>query len=370
MKVIVLNSKLKESLSAVEKAVKENSNLPILKNILIKTFNNRLKITSTNLEVGINKFVFGKIIEEGSITIPFSTLYKIVNNSDSEKTEINTEGNNLLLKTDNYKARIQGINSDEFPIIPKINDENNFLEIDFSIFKNAIEKVVTAAQISEIRPEISGVLLDYQITILKLAATDTFRLAEKTLTESQYKGNFERGFKVIIPLKTISEVLRIFKDTERIKIYFDKSQVLFKNEDVEIISRIIDGEYPDYEVIIPKETENEIHINRNQFINAIKLVSSFSGRVNEIKLRLMENKKTLDVYSADQNLGENNYLVPIKLKGEGFSEIAFNWQYLLDGLKIIEGEKIIFGVNKDTKPSILKPIEDLSYFYILMPIKV
>lgn len=369
MKIIILKGNLKESLAAVEKAVSENSSLPILKNVLLKTYNNRIKIAATNLNLAITKMTSGKIIEEGGLTIPFSTFYSLVNNSDSERITLETEGNNLVFKTDNYSAKIQGVNQEEFPIIPKIENEDSFIEIDNTFLKDSIYKVLNAAQISEIRPEISGILMDFQITQMKLVATDAFRLAQKVINNNQFKTNFNQGFKVTIPLKTISEVIKIFPENQPIKIYIDSNQILFRNEDIELISRVIDGEYPDYEQIIPKSIDNEITINKDQLVNAVKLASNFSGKTNDVKIKINENKKVLEVYSASQYLGENNYMIPVKLKGVGFDEIAFNWRYFLDGLKTIDNENLVFGVNDTNKPSVIKPVEDASYFYILMPIK-
>jgi DNA polymerase III subunit beta len=369
MKLIVLSSKLKEGLTTIERAVRDGGSLPVLKNVFLRTEKNKIQISATDLELGITRFVFGKIIEEGVVSVPFQTIYKIITNSDSERINLESEKNNLLVQTDNYKAAIQGVNPEEFPIIPKIKNEKNHLEINTSILKGALIKIIPAAQASEIRPEIAGVLFDHQLTVTKLVATDTFRLTEKTLSSKQFKGNFNQGFKIIIPIKTIQEIIRIFPDDETVRIFADDNQVLFQAENIELISRIIDGNYPDYEAIIPKNIDSEAQIGRVQFINALKLVSSFSGKISEVKIRLLENKKTLEVYSANQDLGENRYLIPIKLKGKPFKEVSFNWRYLLDGLKTLEAENIIFGINGDAKPSILKSSEDQSHFYIVMPIK-
>lgn len=369
MKLIILRSNLKEALSAVERSISENNNLPILKNVLLKTYNGKIKIAATNLDMAITKLTSGKIIEEGGLTVPFGTFYNLVNNSDNERIVLETQNNNLVFKTDNYNAKIQGIGMEEFPIIPKIENEENYLEFEGQIFKEAIAKVVNAAQVSEIRPEISGVLMDFQLTLLKFVATDAFRLAQKVINNNQFRNTFKEGFRAIIPIKTISEVVRIFPENQPIKVYFDSNQILVKNDDLELISRLIDGEYPDYEQIIPKAIDSEIIVNKGQLANAVKLASTFSGRTNDVKFQVNESKKVLEVYSANQYLGENSYLLPIKLKGKEFKEVVFNWHYFLDGLKSVGQENLVFGVNGDSKPSVIKSQEDESYFYILMPIK-
>ena len=367
MKILILKDNLKEGLNSVVRAVSENNNLPILKNILIKTFNNKIKIIATNLEVAITKIVSGKIIEEGSITIPFSVLNGIITNLDSEKVSLESKGDSLILKTDNYEATIQSLNEEEFPIIPEIGNAKDHLKINADVFNDAISKIVNCAQISEIRPEISGVLFDYQISSLKLAATDSFRLAEKTLFDKDFKADFATGFKSIIPLKTIQEVPRIFKEGD-MTIYFDNNQVLFKGEDLEIISRLIDGNFPDYDPIIPKTLETESIVNKESFINAVRLVSNFSGKVNDVKLKSKEGKKVMEVSSATQHLGENHYLISMKSKGNDF-EAVFNWRFLLEGLKSFNSEDVMLGLNGDQRAAIIKSQKDFSYFYILMPIK-
>jgi DNA polymerase III subunit beta len=367
MKLVVLRNNLKEGLNAVERTVSENSNLPILKNVLIKTFNNKIQLSATNLELAITKFISGKIIEDGNITVPLSTLLSITNNTNSERINIETENNTLIFKTDNYEAVIQGLPEEEFPIIPKIENVKNYIQLESEVFKDGLLKVINAAQFSEIRPEISGILLDFQMTNFKLAATDSFRLSEKTINDSAFKSTFQRGFKIIIPLKTAQELLRII-NSGLLNIFIDPNQILFKNEELEMISRLIDGNYPDYEQIVPKSLETEIVVNRDHLLSAIKLVSTFSGKVNDIKIKFDEGKKSLEIYSANQYLGENKYLVPVKVKGK-FFENSFNWRYLLDGLRNFNNSDIIFGVNGDVRPSVLKNPSDNSYFYIVMPIK-
>lgn len=369
MKLIVLRNNLKEGLSAVERAVTESTSLPILKNVLIKTFNNKIKLIATNLEFGVSKLISGKIIEEGGLTVPFNIFHGIINNSESERINLEVEKNNLIVKTDNYEAKIQGLPVEEYPIIPKIENNDYYLEIPGKTLKQSLLRVMPCVQISEIRPEISGVLFDFQLTVLKLAATDSFRLAEQTLDNTKFKTNFARGFKVIVPLKTIQEFNRIFPENQNITIQFDPHQIVFVAEDLEMISRLIDGEYPDYAKIIPSAVDTEIQLSREYFINAIKLVSNLSGKINDIKFQIKNGKKVLQVYSANQYLGENSYMIPVKIKGEGFKEVSFNWRYLMDILKVFNSDQLIFGVNGDAKPALLKSSDENSYFYILMPIK-
>ncbi len=367
MKLIILKDNLKTALDIVGRAVMSSLNLPVLGNVLIKTSGNQIKLSTTNLELAITKTVSGKIIEDGSVTVPFTVIANIVGNITSERINLETAGQNLNLQTDNYKALIQGIPESEFPIIPKIEKEKEKIEIQASVFKDCLNRVIVAAGISEIRPEISGVLIVAEASVLKLVATDSFRLAEAKISANQFKNTFEQGFKIIVPLKTAQELARIIKDGEATKIYLGNNQVLFEADEAEVVSRLIEGEFPDYEAIVPKDINTEIVAERDELTNSLKLASAFSGKVNEVRLRT-KDKRLLEVYSSDSALGENNYLIPAKISG-GETEVVFNWRFLLEGIKSGSSKEVFVGLNGDNHPALIKSPGDTSYFYILMPIK-
>ena len=370
MKIIILKNHLKSGLETISKIGGESSSitLPILKNCLIETINNKIKLSMTNLEMAITSFIPGKVIEGGSLTVPFNIFNSIINNLQTERINLEDKDNYLIVKTDNYQAKIQGNKKEEFPIIPQITNQS-FLEISAVILKKSLSSVISASQISEVKPELNGILFNFQVNSLRLAATDSFRLAEKNIINTQFKSNIEQELKVIIPIKTIQEVTRIFKEEDgQISIYFDPNQILFKTENSEIISRLISGDYPDYQPIIPQSFETEIILNKEQLINALKLTSSFTDRLNEIKVLIKESAKNIEVFSSSQTLGENQYLIPTKIKGAGL-EIVFNWRFLLDGVRVLDSENIFLGLNGDNKPVLIKSPGDISYFYILMPIK-
>ncbi len=367
MKLIILRSHLKAGLDAVGHATISNLNLPVLGNVLIKTISNQIKLSATNLEIAITKTVYGKIIEDGSITVPYGVLSNIVNNTTSERISLETKQNNLVIKTDNYEAKIAGIGENEFPIVPKIKEGKECLEIAANILKDSLDRVVVAAGISDLRPEISGVFFNSEPSELKLAATDTFRLAEIKIPNSQIKNSFKQGFGIIIPLKTAQELTRIIGGDETVTVYLDNSQILFKTQDLEVVSRLIEGKFPDYNSIIPKDSDVQVLLGKEDLINALKLTSSLSGRVNEVRLKV-DGKNVLEVYSSDHALGENNYLVPAKVTGKDM-QIAFNWRYLLDGVKVLSGDQLSLSLNGESKPAMINTPKDASYFYILMPIR-
>lgn len=366
MKLIALKNNLKIGLDYLSRVVTANPNLPALNNVLLRVSDGEIKMMATNLELAITATVPGKVNEIGNIAVPYSTFSGLVNNLATERVSLESLNNNLEIKTDNYEANIQGMGEEEFPIFPKIKEDDNYIEINSSILKENLSKVVIAAEISEIRPEISGVLLIAEIDQIKLVATNSFRLAEALIGKNQFKNAFNQGLKVIIPLKTAEEMIRIVKDDQSVRIYVDNNQVLIKTGEVEIISRLIEGTYPDYEAIIPKDIESQAVVDKSELINALKLASVFATKTNDIRIKDKDNKY-LEIYSASSNLGENNYSIPAEIAGE--FKIGFNWRFLLDGVKVCNGNKIVIKLSGSNKPALISSPEDKQYSYILAPLK-
>jgi len=367
MKLVVLRNNLKTGLDTVGRAVGANLNLPILGNILVKAESNQIRFSATNLEMAITKTIYGKIIEDGVTTVPYSVLSNIISNLVSERVNIETKHNNLLITTDSYEATLQSTPDNEFPIIPKLKESKELIKLNSTTLKDAINKVIVAAGISDLRPEISGVLLIGEQSVIKLVATDSFRLAEARIVKNQFTNTFEQGVKAIIPLKTTQEALRVIKDDEEVTIRIDNGQILFQTSDTEVVSRLIDGKFPDYEAIVPKSVDTEILVGRDEFAGAVKLTGSFTSKVSDVRIKI-KDKKAVEIYSSDISLGENNYLIPAKITGEPM-ELAFNWRYLLDGTKTVAGKQIILGLNNNNKPALIKSPGDTSCFYVLMPIR-
>ncbi|MEW6617458.1 MAG: DNA polymerase III subunit beta [Patescibacteria group bacterium] len=370
MKLVVLRNKLLEALSVVDRAIGENSNLPILKCVYIRTDDNKIVFTTTNLELAITYISSGKIIENGEVAIPLHLFSTIIKNITSERITLESKGKKLFIETDNYEAFVQTQEIKEFPIIPSIHNKTQSLQINSKTLVETIESVIVATQYSEIRPEISGVFVGVEEYGMVCAGTDSFRLAEKRVDAGFIKSTFVEPVKCIIPLKTSEEILKILHNQEEgeVFVFIDPTQILFKTQSTEIISRLIDGNFPDYQPIIPKQTHTEAIIPRQEFLNAIRLTSSFSGRGNDITLTVGENKKYIELFSSDNALGENRCKVPIHLKGERFT-LVFNWKYLSDGFKIFKSDELIIGVTTSDRPVIIKNQTDPSLIYVAMPIK-
>ena len=367
MKIIVVRSNLLEGITTVERVGDGNSNLPILKNFLLNVSDNKIKISATNLEIGATFTINGKIIEEGDTTIPIATFSNIINSIQTERVNLEKKGDGLYIKTDNYEATIQGLPASDFPIIPKVKNDAQWIEIKGEILKESLKQTLAAAHFSDLRPELNSVIVNFSLDAIKMAATDSFRLSEKTISSGGFNSNHSQPFKILIPLKTCYELERILKDDDQVRIYHDEHQIIFKTQHLDFISRLTEANFPEYAAYIPKKFNSEIMLDKNEFMSAIKITGFFSSRVGEIKIKVADNKKTAEVASADQILGDNKYILTAKIQGSA-REVYFNWRYLLDGLKVLNTADVLLSLSEEGKPALLRSQNDASYLYVVMPI--
>ena len=364
MKFIAIHSNIREAISVVASAIGENQNLPILKNVLIKAMGSLVSFTATNLEIATTYHATGKVIEEGVITVPMGLFVSVINNIKSDRLNFETKGSVLEIKTDNYSATIQGLSAEDFPPSPKIKNPERYLEIKGVFLKEAVQQVDAAAQMSDLRPELSSIFFNFSLESLKLAATDGFRLAEKTIPGSNLTAKDQESFKMLMPLKTAHEMQRNIRDDEMVRLHFDENQILIKTDRVEIISRLIEGSFPEYTQIIPKKFSSEIVVDTEEFLNGVRLAAVFGQKNGEVEIRVHPNKKAVEIASADQSLGENAYVLPAQIKGEAIT-VIFNWRYLMEPLKVIKTEETLLGFQEEANPASIRPASDGSYFYII-----
>ncbi len=369
MKITCLQENLKKVLNIASNIIGKNLILPILNNILIDVSGGKIKIFSTNLEVGISANVSGKIDKEGKITIPAKTITSFINNLPNKKVELEVKKSVLKINSDNFKAEINGLTAEEFPIIPKTT-QKNFSIIENKTLKDALLSVVGITSLSDSRPEITGILFNSDKSGIKFVATDSFRLAEKRIIRPEGTEDISQ----IIPQRTIQELIKILSDdpNNKIKITFENNQVFFETGEIQLVSRLIDGSYPDYQQIIPGETEFIFKLDKDQLINSVRLASVFGSKINEVKLSFNLKKKKLVILAADPDLGTNESELEIEIekanKKEAF-EIGFNYRYLLEGLSNLTGKKALLGFSNETSPGIIRSSVDSSYLYLIMPIK-
>lgn len=360
MKIIILQENLKNYLNLAEKITGHNLTLPILSNIVLTTDKNRLKISATDLDIALNVWVSAKIEKEGSVAVPAKLLNNFINQLPNQKLTIESDNNTLNIKTEGFNSVINTLDVKDFPLIPKIKN-TDFFELENSILKNSILQVLNSASISETRPEISGVFFNK----FKLVATDGFRLAEKNL-----QGLLKKPFtSFILPLKAVQELTRLFdlSDESKTKIFSEDNQILFDLGNIHLISRLVEGDYPNYEPIIPKSYQTRLVLDKEELINKIRISSVFSSKINDIKIKTNLSENKLEIIARSE-YGENNSEISIKGEGEDL-EISFNYKYLLDGLLNINGEEVVFEFQNSSSPVLLKSKNDSSYIYVAMPLR-
>lgn len=366
MRFVCTQENLKRGLSITTHLAGRNQNLPILNNVLLETKNGVLILSSTNLEIGIKSQVRGKVEEEGSLTVPAKLLFDYIQSTKNEKIELKKEENNLKVINSNSQTIIKGLDASEFPLIPVI-DKKNSISIKKEEIKKALSQVLFAAAVDSTRPEISGVLFDFNEDNLIMAATDSYRLAEKKIKLTK-KNSFKK--KIVIPSFTLQEINRILSEVEGdvdFVISLNDNQVLFEIDSTSLVSRIIEGEYPDYKQVIPTETKTEVILKKEIFKQSVKAASLFCRQgINDIHFIVLKDK--VEIKALNDQVGENQSIMEVKTKGEE-NDIVFNYHYVLDVLNSITSEEVVLKINNNTLPGIIKPKEDEGYLYIIMPIK-
>ena len=382
MKLVSLQENLKQGLFMVSNIAGKNINLPILNNALIKTKDGNIKLITTNLEIGISHTVRGKIEKEGNFTVDSKIFFDCVNLLPNKKINVEQKNNDLLINCENYKTKIKGQSAEEYPLIPEV-DKKIYYSAQVDDFKKALSQIIFAVSTSESRMELSGVLFCFTGDSLTMAATDSYRLAEKGV-KIKTNGNEDR--KIIVPAKTLQELNRILsagtdagdvgKETVEIKFYLSENQILFIYGSTELVSRLIDGQYPDYKQIIPTNIKTNIIIDRAELVRAVKVTSLFSKTgINDINLDFPSGKNQVVVSAVSGQTGENITELDAKVSGNDNS-IVINYRYFLDGLNNIDGEAIKIEMVDANTPCILRPVsseenkgKDDGYLYIIMPIK-
>lgn len=365
MKIVCTQENLNKGLSLVSNIANKNSNLPILDNVLLKADKEGLIFITTDLEIGIKAAVRGKIEEEGEFTVNAKLLHNFVSFLPKENIELSLNDESLDIKSSNQETSIKGLVAEDFPLIPEMEKEN-VVELPVQDFKKSLSQVLLAASLDTSRIEINAVNFDFKDNTLVLAATDSYRLAEKKLKLSN-----SQKTSLIIPLKTLQELNRILSEQheKKLKIYFNENQILFELDGLELTSRVIDGKYPDYNQIIPREFKTEAKCDIGKLVPAVKSVALFCKQgINDIRLSLDSKNQKIIIATASSNTGTSVAKVDAKISGED-NDIVFNYRYLLDGLNQLGGNEVNIKINNNSSPGLLQPATDNNYIYLVMPIR-
>lgn len=362
MKLQVTQENLNRALNSVSRVANSRGTLPILANVLIKTSNNRLSLSATNLDIGITHFIGAKVKEEGSITVPARLMQDFVNSLPDGVIELDLQETKLHVNTDQYKSVVNGIVADDFPSMPAIKSGKS-IEVGAVEFKKALQQVVFAASNDETRPILTGILIQTNNGKLVMAATDSYRLAEKQISDTKEEVH------LLVPASAMQDLLRVLSDNdETIKITHNEQQALFQVGDIELTTRLIDGKYPDYRKLIPTKFSTKAGLKRADLINVTKVSSLFAREsAGSVTIEVDEETNKLSIRSVASQLGENTATADAKVKGSG--SITLNSRYLLDALNALSSEEVIFGFNGKLEPTLIYDPGAKDYNHIVMPLK-
>jgi len=362
MKLKVTQENLNKALSLVARVASTRGTLPILSNVLLRIDDNRLSVSATNLDIAISCQLGAQVQSEGSLTVPARLFQDLVNGLPSGVIELEQDDQRLKITTDSYKSVINGVAADEFPVMPAIESGTTW-KISGPILKKALQQVLMAASNDESRPVLTGVLFQTVDGVLCIAATDSYRLAEKRLA------GVKQEVKLLIPASALHDVLRIINDFEGdITVEHDDQQVQFRAGDVELVARLIEGNYPDYHKLIPASFATTATMLRSELVNITKVSSLFAREsAGSIVVSVDEPSESIWIHAVASQLGENNATVKVDAKGSG--SIALNSKYLLDALQAMDAKMVQLGFNGKLEAVMLTGSEADDYLHIIMPLK-
>lgn len=362
MKLKVTQENLSKALGYVARVANTRGTLPILGNVLLRVDDNRLSIAATNLDIAIRSYLGAQIQSEGSLTVPARLFQDLVTGLPSGVIELEQDDQRLKVQTERYKSVINGITADEFPVMPAIEDGQEW-SVPAGVLKSGLQQVLMAASGDESRPILTGVLFHSVEKRLYIASTDSYRLAQKNLIDT------DKQLNLLIPATALHDVQRIVNDyTGDVLITHDDQQVQFRAGDVELVARLIEGNYPDYQKLVPQEFATAAVINRAELISTVKVTSLFAREsAGSIVLSVDQDSQSVWIHAVASQLGENNATVAAQVEGSG--SITLNSRYLLDALQAMGGETVKIGFNGKLEAVCLADPAENSYIHIIMPLK-
>ena len=375
MKFSCLQENLAKGLAIVGRAVATRSTLPVLSNILIATDEGRLKLSATNLEVGINCWIGAKVEEDGATTVPARLLTDFANSLPPERIDgqLVTRTQTLNLKCARYEANIKGIDAQEFPLILALSEDTG-IELEPTTLREIIGQVSFAAAIDETRPVLTGVLTEMAGALLTMAAADGFRLSVRS---TELPAESEASASVIVPAKALQELARVSAEESepiRMTIAPNRSQIFFRMTDIDLISQLIEGTFPDYKQIVPKSHATHTVVDTGELLKAVKIASFFArDAANIIRLRIAPGEEGMGgrvtIMATSAELGDNVSELEAAVEGEPI-EIAFNSKYLIDVLTVMSTPQVSLQTSSPSSPGVIMPVGDESFVHVVMPMHI
>lgn len=367
MKLQVLQESFSKALSTSLRFTSAKAQLPVLANILLSAKKNSLLISATNLEISASLSVGAKIEEEGEITVPAKTITDLVTNLERGQVTIETEKELLKITTDDFESAVSGMNASDFPAIPSSLDKEAF-SVSKDVLLNALSKVVFAVSTDETRPVLTGVLAILRGSELLFVATDGFRLSQVKIKIPEVKEET-----VILPKSSLSELPRLIGESDAVDVQIKKTenQVLFGVANGVLATRTIEGEFPAFEKIIPKESLYKVNLSKDDLLRSVKLASVFArDSANVIKLEV--EKGSVGFYAESARSGKQHSKIDAKVLTEGNEKltIAFNYRFLEEFLQVVEGESVDLSFTDANAPGVFMDPKDPNFLHIIMPVRI
>lgn len=363
MKIECLREKLGSAIAKAERVTGKNLTLPILSCVLLQAHDNTLVVRSTNLDVGLEIKIPVKIEKEGTVIVPGGVLSSFINNlKDDKSVHLEAVDGNLKVFSSTQSTIIKGQPADDFPTIPSLEKEREF-EIDAKDLLKGFRAVWYSAAVSSMKPELSSVCIYGEDDAVVFVATDSFRLAEKHIKTKKAK---DVGT-ILIPFKNVVEIIKVFEDTDgSVKVSLNKNQITFAFDGIYLISRIVEGAFPDYKQIIPKEFKTEAIVLKQDIISSLKISNIFSDKFNQINIKIHPKSKKLELKTKNNDVGETINTLQATVEGEEV-DINFNYKYIMDCFQSIDVDSISLNFNGTAKPLVIRPVGDKTFTYLVMP---
>ena len=378
MKISCLQENLARGLTTVGRAVAARSTLPVLSNILLESDEGRLRLAATNLEIGVNCWIGGRVEEEGRITVPARLLTEFVNSLPPGQIdmELNERTQTLNLKCARFEANIKGIDASEFPDVPTADslDGQNRLHLEPDIFRRMIDQVVFAAATDESRPILTGVLAKFHQGGLTLAAADGFRLS---VTAADVGVDLDEAVSIIIPARALAELSRISADEEDpidLIITPQRNQILFHLSNTDLVSQLIDGNFPDYNQIVPKGHNTRTLVSTQELLKAVKVAFLFArDAANIIRFNVVPGSELTPgqviVTGTSAEFGDNVSELDASIEGDEI-EIAFNARYMIDALSVAGTPEVVLETSTPSSPGVIRPVGGDDFLCVVMPMHI
>ncbi|WP_416199031.1 MAG: DNA polymerase III subunit beta [Sporanaerobacter sp.] len=363
MRIQIEQSKLAKYVNIVQKGISSKTTLPILDGILLETVDGKLKLTGTDLEIGIESYVDANIYEEGSIVINSRLFGDIVRKLPNDLIDIKTDENKINISCRSSEFNLIGNPSIEYPELPTLIDQLS-INIPKDLLKNIIRQTVFATTQDETRPILTGVLFEINGNNASFVALDGYRLALRNI-----KVNSNEDMKVVVPGKTLNELNKILEDEEDdVKIVLTPGHIVFDLGDTVVFSRLLEGQFLNYRDIIREEHKTKVKVNRKELQDSLERASLLAKeeKANLVKLNLIEDKI---IIKSNSEIGNVNEELPVEIDGEDV-KIAFNSKYIIDGIKAIDAEEVEMSFMGSLNPCIIKPLGEENYIYLVLPVRL